>query len=57
MTPSLLLALATFSFIGSVTPGPNNIMLMASGAAFGGVTPDEVIDQLLAQVPVPRDRA
>lgn len=35
MTPSLLLALATFSFIGSVTPGPNNIMLMASGAAFG----------------------
>lgn len=35
MTPSLLLALVTFSFIGSVTPGPNNIMLMASGAAFG----------------------
>ncbi len=35
MTPSLLLALAAFSFIGSVTPGPNNIMLMASGAAFG----------------------
>ena len=35
MTPSLLLALVTFSFISSVTPGPNNIMLMASGAAFG----------------------
>lgn len=35
MTPSLLLALATFAFVGSVTPGPNNIMLMASGAAFG----------------------
>src|SRR6478736_6571495 len=32
-------------------------LLMASGAAFGGVTPDEVIDGLLAQVPVPRDRA
>ena len=32
-------------------------LLMASGAAFGGVTPDEVIDGLLAQVAVPRDRA
>ena len=32
-------------------------LLMAHGAAFGGVTPDEVIDGLLAQVPVPRDRA
>ena len=32
-------------------------LLMASGAAFGGVTPDEVIDTLLLQVPVPRDRA
>ncbi len=32
-------------------------LLMASGAAFGGVTPDEVIDTLLTQVPVPRDRA
>jgi MoxR-like ATPase len=32
-------------------------LLMASGAAFGGVTPDEVVDTLLAQVPVPRDRA
>jgi MoxR-like ATPase len=32
-------------------------LLMASGAAFGGVTPDEVIDNLLLQVPVPRDRA
>ena len=32
-------------------------LLMASGAAFGGVTPDEVIDGLLAQVSVPRDRA
>ena len=32
-------------------------LLMAHGAAFGGVTPDEVVDGLLAQVPVPRDRA
>jgi MoxR-like ATPase len=32
-------------------------LLMVSGAAFGGVTPDEVVDTLLAQVPVPRDRA
>ncbi len=32
-------------------------LLMASGAAFGGITPEEVIDGLLAQVPVPRDRA
>ena len=32
-------------------------LLMASGAAFGGSTPDEVIDDLLAQVPAPRDRA
>ena len=32
-------------------------LLMASGAAFGGTTSDEVIDDLLAQVPAPRDRA
>jgi MoxR-like ATPase len=32
-------------------------LLMVSGAAFGGLTPGEVIDDLLAQVPVPRDRA
>ncbi|MCK9823010.1 MoxR family ATPase [Nocardioides cavernae] len=32
-------------------------LLMASGAAFGGVTPEEVIDNLLAQVSVPRDHA
>ena len=32
-------------------------LLMASGAAFGGITPDEVIDDLLLQVPAPRDRA
>jgi MoxR-like ATPase len=32
-------------------------LLMASSAAFGGTTTDEVIDDLLVQVPVPRDRA
>jgi len=31
-------------------------LLMASGAAFGGVTPEEVVDTLLTQVPAPRDR-
>ena len=33
----LLAALATFAFVTSVTPGPNNIMLTASGANFGFV--------------------
>lgn len=28
-------ALFTFAFVSSVTPGPNNLMLMASGANFG----------------------
>ena len=32
-------------------------LLMSSGAAFGGATPEAVISDLLAQVPVPRDRA
>jgi MoxR-like ATPase len=32
-------------------------LLMASGAAFGGTTSAEVVDGLLTQVPVPRDRA
>ena len=35
MTPDILLALVAFSFVTSITPGPNNLMLMASGAAFG----------------------
>jgi threonine/homoserine/homoserine lactone efflux protein len=35
MTIELLIALAGFAFVGSVTPGPNNLMLMASGANFG----------------------
>ncbi|MCA0872940.1 LysE family translocator [Seohaeicola saemankumensis] len=35
MTPDLLAALALFAFVSSITPGPNNLMLMASGANFG----------------------
>ena len=31
----LLLALFIFAFIASITPGPNNLMLMASGTNFG----------------------
>jgi threonine/homoserine/homoserine lactone efflux protein len=35
MTLDLLSALALFAFVTSITPGPNNLMLMASGANFG----------------------
>lgn len=35
MTYDLLLALVLFAFVSSITPGPNNLMLMASGANFG----------------------
>ena len=35
MSPDLLLALLLFAFVTSVTPGPNNLMLLASGANFG----------------------
>ncbi len=35
MTVEILLALVTFAFVSSITPGPNNLMLMASGANFG----------------------
>jgi len=35
MTFSLFLALMGFAFVTSVTPGPNNLMLMASGVNFG----------------------
>ncbi len=35
MTNDILIALATFAFVSSITPGPNNLMLMASGANFG----------------------
>lgn len=29
------MALIAFAFVTSITPGPNNLMLMASGANFG----------------------
>lgn len=35
MTYEATLALAGFALISSITPGPNNLMLMASGANFG----------------------
>lgn len=35
MTSDLLLALLGFAFVTSVTPGPNNMMLLASGVNFG----------------------
>lgn len=35
MTPDLLIALALFCAATLFTPGPNNLMLMASGANFG----------------------
>ena len=35
MTYELLTALTGFAFVSSITPGPNNLMLMASGANFG----------------------
>ena len=35
MTFDVLTALAVFAFVSSATPGPNNLMLMASGANYG----------------------
>jgi len=35
MTPETLIALAGFALAGVWTPGPNNVMLAASGATFG----------------------
>lgn len=35
MTPEAFSALAAFAFATSITPGPNNLMLMSSGATFG----------------------
>ena len=32
---AFILPLAMFAFVSSVTPGPNNVMLTASGASFG----------------------
>lgn len=35
MTIELITALAVFTMAGSITPGPNNLMLLTSGATFG----------------------
>lgn len=35
MTYEILIALMGFAFASSITPGPNNLMLMASGANYG----------------------
>jgi threonine/homoserine/homoserine lactone efflux protein len=35
MTLGLVIAIVAFAFVSSITPGPNNMMLMASGANFG----------------------
>ncbi|MCH2095361.1 MAG: LysE family translocator [Rhodobacteraceae bacterium] len=35
MTLQLFSALVLFAFVSSITPGPNNLMLLASGANFG----------------------
>lgn len=35
MDQTLFSGLALFAFVSSITPGPNNMMLMASGANFG----------------------
>jgi threonine/homoserine/homoserine lactone efflux protein len=35
MSEAVFFALATFCFVSSITPGPNNMMLLASGANFG----------------------
>ena len=35
MTFEILSALMLFAFVSSITPGPNNLMLMASGANYG----------------------
>jgi threonine/homoserine/homoserine lactone efflux protein len=35
MSPAILSAAALFGFVTSITPGPNNMMLLASGLNFG----------------------
>ncbi|PZX18320.1 threonine/homoserine/homoserine lactone efflux protein [Palleronia aestuarii] len=35
MAPEILAGLVLFAFVATVTPGPNNVMLTASGANFG----------------------
>jgi threonine/homoserine/homoserine lactone efflux protein len=37
LTAELFAALAAFAFVSSITPGPNNLMLMTSGTNFGFV--------------------
>ena len=37
MSPELLLPLISFAFVSSITPGPNNLMLLSSGVNFGFV--------------------
>jgi threonine/homoserine/homoserine lactone efflux protein len=37
MSPDAFLALLVFAFVTSITPGPNNLMLLASGVNFGFV--------------------
>jgi len=35
MPATILMSLATFSFVGAITPGPNNVMLASSGLNYG----------------------
>jgi threonine/homoserine/homoserine lactone efflux protein len=35
MSVNLILALIVFAFVASITPGPNNLMLLASGVNYG----------------------
>lgn len=35
MNSEIIIALSVFAFVSSVTPGPNNLMLLASGTNFG----------------------
>jgi threonine/homoserine/homoserine lactone efflux protein len=35
MRPDLFLALLSFCFVATITPGPNNMMLLASGVTYG----------------------
>ena len=35
LVPSAIVGIAAYSFVTSITPGPNNILLAASGARFG----------------------
>lgn len=35
MSPDIFAALVVFAFVTSITPGPNNLMLLASGVNFG----------------------